>query len=35
MDKAKVTLRAQYGISQLASYGKWMMMNSPERIQFE
>ena len=35
MDKAKVTLRAQYGISQLASNGKWMMMNTPERIQFE
>ena len=27
--------KAQYGISQLASNGKWMMMNTPERIQFE
>lgn len=35
MDKAKVTLRAQYGISQLASKGKWMLMDTPERIQFE
>lgn len=35
MDKAKVTLRAQYGISQLASDDKWMLMNTPERIQFE
>lgn len=35
MDKAKVTLRAQYGFSQLASDGKWTMMNTPERIQFE
>lgn len=29
MDKAKVTLRAQYGFSQLASDGKWTMMNTP------
>ena len=35
IDKAKVTLRAQYGFSQLASDGKWTMMNTPERIQFE
>lgn len=35
MDKAKVTLRAQYGFSQLASQDKWMMMDTPERIQFE
>ena len=35
MDKAKVTLRAQYGFSQLASNDNWTMMNTPERIQFE
>ena len=35
IDKAKVTLRAQYGFAQLASDGKWTMMNTPERIQFE
>lgn len=35
MDKAKVTLRAQYGFSRLASDGKWMMMDTPERIEFE
>lgn len=35
IDKARVTLRAQYGFSQLASNDKWMMMNTPERIQFE
>lgn len=34
MDKAKVTLRAQYGFSELAQ-GKWTMMNTAERIQFE
>ena len=35
MDKAKVTLRAQYGISQLANTGKWNMMNTAERIAYE
>ena len=35
MDKAKVTLRGQWGFSQLASDDNWMMMNTPERIQFE
>lgn len=35
IDKAKVTLRAQWGISQLASNDKWVVMNTPERIQFE
>lgn len=35
MDKAKVALRAQWGFSQLASDDNWMMMNTPERIQFE
>lgn len=35
IDKAKVTLRAQYGISQLASNDKWMLMDTPERIRFE
>ena len=35
IDKAKVTLRAQYGFSQLASNDNWTMMNTPERIQFE
>ncbi len=34
MGKAKVTLRAQGGISQVA-YGQWEMMNTAERIQFE
>lgn len=34
MDKAKVTLRAQYGFSQLAQTN-WKMMNTAERIQFE
>ncbi len=34
MDKAKVTLRAQYGFSQLART-EWNMMNTDERIQFE
>ena len=34
MDKAKVTLRAQYGFSQLAQTN-WSMMNTSERIQFE
>ncbi len=33
-DKAKVTLRAQYGFSQLAK-GKWDLMNTSERIQYE
>ena len=35
LDKAKVSLRAQWGFSQLASDDNWMMMNTPERIQFE
>lgn len=35
IDKAKVTLRGQWGFSQLASDDNWMMMNTPERIQFE
>lgn len=35
IDKAKVTLRAQWGVSQLASNDKWVVMNTPERIQFE
>lgn len=35
LDKAKVTMRAQWGFSQLASDDKWMMMNTAERIQFE
>lgn len=34
MDKAKVTLRAQYGFSQLAQ-NNWNMMNTAERIQYE
>ena len=34
MDKAKVTLRAQYGFSQLARTN-WELMNTPERIAFE
>lgn len=34
MDKAKVTLRAQYGFSQLARTN-WELMNTPERIVFE
>ena len=33
-DKSKVTLRAQYGFSQLAK-GKWNLMNTSERIQYE
>lgn len=33
-DKAKVTLRAQYGFSNLA-YGKWNQMNTQERLDFE
>lgn len=35
MDKAKVTLRVQYGISQLANTSKWNMMDTNERIQYE
>ena len=35
IDKAKVTLRAQWGFSQLASDDNWVVMNTPERIQFE
>ena len=34
MDKAKITLRAQYGFSELAQTN-WKMMNTDERIQFE
>ncbi len=34
MDQAKVTIRAQRGISQLA-HGKWNLMNTAERIEFE
>ena len=34
LDNAKVTLRAQYGFSELAQ-NNWMMMNTNERIQFE
>ncbi len=34
MDKAKVTLRAQYGISRMTRT-KWDMMNTAERIQYE
>lgn len=33
-DKAKITLRTQWGISQLAK-GEWNLMNTAERIQFE
>ncbi|NDV65163.1 TonB-dependent receptor [Bacteroides sp. 224] len=33
-DKALVTYRMQYGFSQLAS-GKWNLMNTDERIQYE
>ena len=35
MEKAKVTLRAQTGFSQLASSKEWMLMNTAERIAFE
>lgn len=35
IDKAKVTMRAQWGFSQLASDDTWVVMNTPERIQFE
>lgn len=35
IDKAKVTMRAQWGFSQLASDDKWVVMNTAERIQFE
>ena len=34
MDKAKITLRAQYGFSELAQ-NNWKMMNTDERIRFE
>ena len=34
MDTAKITLRAQYGFSELAQTN-WKMMNTDERIQFE
>lgn len=33
-EKAKITLRAQYGFSNLA-YGKWDQMNTTERLDFE
>lgn len=33
-EKAKVTLRAQYGFSNLA-YGKWDQMNTTQRLDFE
>lgn len=33
-DKAQIVLRTQWGISQLAK-GKWNLMNTAERIQFE
>lgn len=33
-DKAQITLRTQWGISQLAK-GEWNLMNTAERIQFE
>lgn len=35
LDKAKVTMRAQWGFSQLAAGDNWMMMNTAERIEFE
>ena len=35
IDKAKVTMRAQWGFSQLASDDNGVVMNTPERIQFE
>ena len=34
MDKAKVVLRSQVGVSQLAG-GNWTLMNTKERIRFE
>ena len=34
LDRAKVTLRAQYGISRMTR-GNWYMMNTAERIQYE
>lgn len=34
MDEAKITVRGQRGISQLAQ-GKWNLMNTAERIEFE
>lgn len=34
MDKAQVTFRAQYGVSQMTR-AKWDMMNTAERIQYE
>lgn len=34
MDKAKVVLRSQVGVSQLAG-GNWTLMNTEERIRFE
>ena len=35
MEKPKVTVRSQLGISQLASSKEWMLMNTAERIAFE
>ena len=35
MEKPKVTLRTQLGLSQLASSKEWMLMNTAERIAFE
>ena len=34
MDRAQITLRTQWGVSQLAK-GEWNLMNTAERIQFE
>lgn len=34
MDKANITLRTQWGVSQLAK-GEWNLMNTAERIMFE
>ena len=33
-DNGQITVRAQYGVSKLA-YGKWDMMNTTERLNFE
>ena len=34
MEKANVSLKAQFGVSSIA-YGKWDLMNTAERIQYE
>ena len=34
LDKAKITFRAQYGVSQMTR-SNWYMMNTAERIQYE